>query len=585
MHPRSSRSRVLVSLALAFALTPGATHALPAASDAIRVVETGALSAAQLDELYALEQVEAWVEFGNTSVIVGAAFDGELARFFEGAPPVRSLEGRREDLAFVRFEAAHADRALPAGSTLVAGFGRYAVVLVGDAKGVRESAVEHTAHPTELRPVPWNTIVVRRPDRQEPLPVQRFGADATLVEDAVAALDTNFFSTTLLGLVNFGTRFSNVASFSNVTTYVEQRFAAAGLAPTREAFQLSGKTRHNVIAEIPGTTTPQDVYVICGHYDSTSQSPSTFAPGADDNASGAAGVIEMARALSGFRFDSTLRFIAFSGEEQGLVGSNAHVNKLKSAGQLGRVKGVINMDMIAYQNTGRRDVLIEGSASASAAMMSLLSSLVGQHTNLVPFTSTNPFGSDHMPYINNGVNAVLTIEYEDWFNPNYHSTADQYATLTLPLAHDILRLNLAAIATAAGINGRAGAGMSGMVEQYGLGLGGTNIGAINSGSAPKIGTTMSIDVTGMGSATFAQVALCRRQANVPGFGGTILVDLSRRIRTAEALLVGGNGTVGIKIPNQLNLIGVKVYLQAAAGDPGQPSGVALSNGLEVTIGS
>lgn len=97
----------------------------------------------------------------------------------------------------------------------------------------------------------------------------------------------------------------------------------------------------NVVGELTGTTTPEKIYIIGGHYDHLEGDR----PGGDDNASGTAGVLEAARVLSQYRFESTIRFIAFNGEEDGLVGSKDYVdNHVIPGGE--NIVGMINMDMI-----------------------------------------------------------------------------------------------------------------------------------------------------------------------------------------------------------------------------------------------
>ena len=72
------------------------------------------------------------------------------------------------------------------------------------------------------------------------------------------------------------------------------------------------------------------------------------APGADDNASGTAAVLEAARVLSQYRFKHTLRFVTFAAEEQGLIGSYYYVAEARSAGT--PIGGAINLDMIAWDS-------------------------------------------------------------------------------------------------------------------------------------------------------------------------------------------------------------------------------------------
>lgn len=117
--------------------------------------------------------------------------------------------------------------------------------------------------------------------------------------------------------------------------YLQDAFAAMGLSVSVQGSYL------NVVGELTGTTTPENIYIIGGHYDHLEGDR----PGGDDNASGTAGVLEAARVLSRYRFESTIRFIAFNAEEDGLVGSKDYVdNHVIPGGE--NIVGMINMDMI-----------------------------------------------------------------------------------------------------------------------------------------------------------------------------------------------------------------------------------------------
>ena len=88
----------------------------------------------------------------------------------------------------------------------------------------------------------------------------------------------------------------------------------------------------NVFAVLKGTTDPDRVYVVSGHYDSMCTSPTDAkcdAPGANDDASGTAAVIELARVMSKQKFDATIVFMAVPGEEQGLLGAAYYAEQAK----------------------------------------------------------------------------------------------------------------------------------------------------------------------------------------------------------------------------------------------------------------
>lgn len=118
--------------------------------------------------------------------------------------------------------------------------------------------------------------------------------------------------------------------------YLVDQLAAMGLT-----VEVQGAYR-NVVAELRGSTRPEDVYIVCAHYDTTSVGER---PGGDDNASGTAGVLEAARVLTQYNPAATVRFIGFNAEEDWMLGSQDYVNKVVMAAKE-RVLGVLNLDMI-----------------------------------------------------------------------------------------------------------------------------------------------------------------------------------------------------------------------------------------------
>jgi len=92
--------------------------------------------------------------------------------------------------------------------------------------------------------------------------------------------------------------------------YVEGSFASANYKVTRQTYMVHGESCHNLEAEIPGQARREEIVIVGAHYDSVSGSP-----GANDNASGVAAVLELARAWAGRESMRTLRFVAFVNEE------------------------------------------------------------------------------------------------------------------------------------------------------------------------------------------------------------------------------------------------------------------------------
>lgn len=231
--------------------------------------------------------------------------------------------------------------------------------------------------------------------------------------------DLDYLSSTLQ------TRYTTTPQMELATEFVFNLMSDLGLDTSYDEFFFSGNSQRNVVGIQYGTVDPSRVYIVCGHLDSTSPDPLTLAPGAEDNGSGSAAVLEAARLLSGIETAYTIYYICFAAEEVGLVGS-AHF--AAGAAQAGLdIRGVLNVDMVGYYHPAGDDLWVEGfyNGVSSEWLMDLLRDNALDYTDLSVYKYTGEgFGSDHVPFHNEGYPAVLAIEY-DWSDyPCYHRTCD-----------------------------------------------------------------------------------------------------------------------------------------------------------------
>ena len=143
-------------------------------------------------------------------------------------------------------------------------------------------------------------------------------------------------------LQDFGTRYTGTAGNDAARAWIVDQLEATGM-PTEEDTFSAGT---NVIARLQGTDDPEVIWVYSAHYDSTSEMPDTFAPGADDNASGVAAMLSAARILSKSSFHGSIWFVAMGAEEQGSLGSAHLADRMLDEGLT--VRGVVAPDRIAY---------------------------------------------------------------------------------------------------------------------------------------------------------------------------------------------------------------------------------------------
>ena len=267
-------------------------------------------------------------------------------------------------------------------------------------------------------------------------------------DPAIAEMISHISDSTMLYsiacLQSFGTRYSYASTRPAVAEWIRGRFLGAGFTDVAfDSFQYSGHTMANVVATIHGSSDSE--IVVGAHYDSYSQSPWEDAPGADDDASGTSAVLEMARVIStsGYTPASTIRFIAFSAEEQGLVGSKAYAQKAKNAGR--NIRAMLNFDQIGNRSVGDQSVAIVWYTGGEALAASA-TAVTSQYTTLEPVLvkGFSP-STDSYSFYAQGYPAVWWFESQG--TPFYHTTGDIVDFIDKEYAAEMARSALALVLT------------------------------------------------------------------------------------------------------------------------------------------
>ena len=225
-------------------------------------------------------------------------------------------------------------------------------------------------------------------------------------------------------------------------TYIKQKLQNYGMTTTIQSFSTTGK---NVLGVQTGTEFPNKKYIICAHFDD--MPTGTTAPGADDNGSGTAAVIEAARIFSQYSFPFTIVYALWDEEEQGLVGSEYYATQAANAGD--SILGVINMDMIAYDGNGdgNADVHTSSVSNTSALKDKMLEINLVYGINLdLDVVPAQPY-SDHQSFLNHGYGAILLIEDDNDFHPQYHTVNDNLSYYNQPYFLKMSKLSLGTLAT------------------------------------------------------------------------------------------------------------------------------------------
>ncbi|HWT15303.1 MAG TPA: M28 family metallopeptidase [Patescibacteria group bacterium] len=236
------------------------------------------------------------------------------------------------------------------------------------------------------------------------------------------------------------------SGFAAAADWLQQAFDLLVLETSRQTFTVpplvpSSGRNVNVLGLQRGRG--QGTLIVGAHLDSRNQAWNDLqpSPGAEDNASGCAAVLETARMLRDFRFDADILYICYGLEERGLFGGRAHA----AAQTPSQILGVINMDMIAFDGDGRLDVSLQATAPGFGLQQRLADN-AARYTALEVEVAQQTCCSDHQPYLDLGIPAVLLIENDYRSYPQYHTVDDTAGRISDTMALEILKM---AVATAA----------------------------------------------------------------------------------------------------------------------------------------
>ena len=149
-------------------------------------------------------------------------------------------------------------------------------------------------------------------------------------------------------LEGLGERKSHASQVKAANYLLAELKKVSGLSVKEHTYSYSGAQYTNLEVTIPGSSKTENWTFMGAHYDSTSSDSTTEAPGADDNASGTAAVLEVARALAGCKPARGIRLLFFSNEEKGTVGSQAYVKDLQAILPSNKMRGYINVDTMGF---------------------------------------------------------------------------------------------------------------------------------------------------------------------------------------------------------------------------------------------
>ncbi len=268
--------------------------------------------------------------------------------------------------------------------------------------------------------------------------------------------ETATLQTHLEALVGERNPFTSPEALQAAGEYVEAQFESYGLRVWREAVPFEGQSFFNVFGQTPGTNPNAGTFIVGAHFDTVENSP-----GADDNASAVAALLEVARCLTASDLQVPLLFAGFTLEEYGFIGSRHLVERLERDGV--PVAGMISLEMLGYRNTqpGSQTfppyvdaskypdtgdfITVVGNEVSQTLTLNLADSLKkvkGLKTEylVVPGRGSEFRDvqlSDHSPFWDTGHKAVMVTDTAFFRNPNYHQPSDTLDTLDVEFMRQI----------------------------------------------------------------------------------------------------------------------------------------------------
>lgn len=243
--------------------------------------------------------------------------------------------------------------------------------------------------------------------------------------------------------------------------FIFDYFERFGDAPRTEDYTVEGKRVTNIITEIEGSDKPENIIIIGAHYDTVEGTP-----GADDNASGIAGLLELYRLLSGNTYRRTLRFAAFTLEEPPYfsseqMGSMYHAKGCRERKDL--IDLMICLEMIGYANRkneqkfpsremenkypSRANYLTVVSLPSSSEFTYLWRDIYNNYSKKRVYEFIGPSSipginlSDNYSFIKNGYPAIMLTDTAFWRNSNYHTAQDTFDTINFSfLTYNIVHM-------------------------------------------------------------------------------------------------------------------------------------------------
>ena len=273
-----------------------------------------------------------------------------------------------------------------------------------------------------------------------------------MIEPATQHLENH-----LLAILEERNPFTTLDRLHKTGRYITAHFESLSLPVQEEKVLFEGTESVNVLGVKEGKSRPDEVFILAAHYDTVEGTP-----GADDNGSAVAALLEIARCLEPVPLDASLLYAAFTLEEYGFIGSRHFIAQAENRNK--HWLGMISLEMVGfcsrqpgsqsyppyvdasrYPDTGDF-IAVVGNEPSAQLTLSVAENIkrtvpgLGVESLIVPgrgdeFTEVQL--SDHSPFWEYGTPAVMLTDTAFFRNPNYHQSTDTFDTLDLEFIRDV----------------------------------------------------------------------------------------------------------------------------------------------------
>lgn len=275
---------------------------------------------------------------------------------------------------------------------------------------------------------------------------QTFNAAYAGVSDMVSQTNINTY---LQEFESLGVKTTGSTANTNAYNWLKNKYLSFGYAESeisKDTFTYNGQSTSNIIVTKTGTKYPNTYVIVCGHYDTITGT------GTNDNGSGVSVILEVARLLKNVPTDYSIKFINFTGEEQGLLGSQHYVsNVVNATNPKMSIRLVLNIDEVGGIKGQTNDTITcerdeSNNPSANNAASNTFTQQLMNCVTLYSPLKTNlsyAYASDYMPFQSNGEIITGLFEYNE--TPYAHTVNDKYINLDPIYIYNIAKATTGAV--------------------------------------------------------------------------------------------------------------------------------------------